>query len=211
MPKLTTENTLVLPEKHAGVGPHDHEAAWFRKSLLEPGNDREIIDAIIAKGIGSRPCPTPRDWAAFAVAGSIIAALTDKYITPPDPEPPEWVAYEMVHMLWGTLWQSVEENKEELDQEVLAAILREFQPRWNDGGPYFSGSHASFFEQCWSLEYPDTGSVSICNVRISRLKRGEKAFKELKPKEQAAIRKIARHMPTMLRIANQRVRKTFRW
>ena len=111
MPKLTTENTLVLPEKHAGVGPHDHEAAWFRKSLLEPGNDREIIDAIIAKGIGSRPCPTPRDWAAFAVAGSVIAALTDKYITPPDPEPPEWVAYEMVHMLWGTLWQSVRKQR----------------------------------------------------------------------------------------------------
>jgi hypothetical protein len=117
----------------------------------------------------------------------------------------------MNHFVWEALWLVVEEHREGLDHEFLAAMLREFLPREHyapPDRPYFQSS----FEGMWSLlEYPDALMHSIGNVRAKRLQEGEKAFRQLSAEMQAAIKKVARHIPTMLQIANRRIRKTYQW
>ncbi|OGY22055.1 MAG: hypothetical protein A2113_02465 [Candidatus Woykebacteria bacterium GWA1_44_8] len=215
MPKLTAANTTVLPTKRSYQAPScwNEEKLWFERRSYDPNLerlDRDCIRALIAKGTGTRECPTVAEWAAFCVAGGVIATLTGKYITPPDPEPLDWAA-EARHFIWEALWQAAEENGNKLDREFLAVILREFLTREHyapPDRPYFRSS----FEEMWrSHEYPDAMMHSIGNVRVKHLREGRKAFKQLPSGMQEAIERVAKHVPTMLPIANRRIRKTYHY
>lgn len=216
MPKPTAANTLVLPRERNYQVPSyfsPKEKLWFERLSYDTALehlDYQCIQALVAKGIGQRECPTRDCWAAFCVAGGVIATLTGKYITPPDPEPIDWQA-EMNHFVWEALWPAAEANGNKLDMEFLAVMLRVLLPRQHyspPDRPYFK----STFEGWWrALEYPDVLMYSIGNVRARRLREGRKAFMQLPAGMQEAVKEVAKHIPAMLPIANQRIKKTYHW
>lgn len=208
---LDPEKFLVLPEcmPHKAPSCHHTEALWFNKEKRERNFDRNCERALIAKGINSQACPMHSEWASFVIAGGIIAALTGKYIMPPDPEPLDW-ENRMERIIWEFLWEAVEKHPEELDRGFMAAMLSDFLPRQHYSPPD-RPFNRTYFSENWKgfggPGYPDTWMQPICNVRSERLKSGIEAFDELPEQVQQSIQKVVRHIPTMLDIAIARIGK----
>lgn len=176
--------------------------------------DYQCMQALIAEGIGEADCPTPSEWASFTIAGSVIATLTGKYITPPDSVELAVTRTDLEKVVWGELWQAIEAYPAVLDRSFLAAMLRNLFPKEHYSPPSRS-SRASSFRDRWrggfARDYPDDSTTSICNVKARYLREGHKAFAELPEPVQDSIRQVACHVPTMLEIAIARIRRTYRW
>ena len=207
-------NTLVLPEKLVYKAPTcwHKEELWFDKERGGWRFDLNCEQALIAKGIGKRRCPTIAEWTAFAVAGGIVATLTGRYIIPPEPEPYDWVA-NLEHFIWEALWQAFQENQEKPDRTFMAAMLRSFLPREYYAPPDRPYRMSNFVRRWGSrgLEYPDTIMHSIGNIRLERLQKGREAFSQLPDNVKDSIRQVAQHIPPMLEIAIKRIKKTYLW
>lgn len=185
---------------------------WFDQEVRDQHFDLFIEQALIAEGIGERQCPTIDKWAAFSVAGGVIAALNEKYITPPEPEPLGWVA-ELENFTWEALWQAFQENQTKLDRRFMATALRSFLPREHYAppeGPY----HKSYFASHWGvggLGYPADVWRSVSYIRPELLREGREALALLPEDIVSSIHKVAPYIPTMLEIAIKRIRKTYLW
>jgi hypothetical protein len=211
--ELTASNTLVLPQKLAQAPTCWHrEELWFDKEPHDWDFDFNCEQALIAVGIGKRECPTIAGWAAFVIAGALVATLTEKYIVPPDPEPLGWSG-KIEHFIWEALWKAAQENSNALDKRFIATMLRSFLPREHRAPPNRPYRESNFVRS-WGpagLQYPDTIMHSVGNLRLRHLQNGLKAFDSLPEEMQDSIRQVAQHVPTMLEIAIQRIRKTYMW
>lgn len=137
------------PVRRAPISWDKELAPWFIKE--EPADrlfDTNCEWAIVGVGIGGNECPDSTDLAIFAVGGAIIAALSGKYLIPA--EPPYGVS--MGSKVWDILWQQAEGNPHLLDRHFLGAMLRIFQPRWNNPGGPSRGYYISFFEDGWNFQ-----------------------------------------------------------
>lgn len=210
--ELTSSNTLVLPVQLLRQAPTcwHKEQLWFDKEPHEWCSDNDCQKSLIVEGIGENKCPTIGEWAAFSIAGAIVATLTGKYIAPPEPEPFDWTS-NLEHYIWETLWQAVQENETKLDRAFVATMLRGFLPREHYAPPEHPYRASNFLGHWQRMEYADTSSHSVGNLRLERIKQGREAMDRLPQMIAASIRKVAPHVPPMLEIAIKRIRRTYMW
>ncbi len=202
MIKLTEKNRLVLPDKLEREAPTCWDSElWFDKEY-DAYSDLNCEQALIAKGIGEHRCPTAGIWVSFAVAGGIIAALTKKYIVPPDPERLDWIE-NLQHFTWEVLWKTFQDNPG-LDSAFREAVLRSFLPR--EHRTLLESWRMSNFVLHWGvdglLQCPDT-THPIGNVRLQCLEKGHKAFGSLSQGIRDSIRQVSQYVPPMLEITIQ--------
>src|SRR3989344_2913981 len=162
---LTKKNTLPLPLFPSPEAPTCwHKELWFAGDENDPGTERfddDCIDALIAKGIGDRGCPTEGKLAAFCVAGSIIAAITGKYLSP-DRKNDLWAHTE--ERIWAMLWSVSEKHKETTNISFLAAALRSFLPR-EHYCPHDRPYYTSRFVRRWKdVAYPLAWTYSLEHI-----------------------------------------------
>lgn len=203
---ITPENMVELPVRPYGedVPRVYDDDTWYQKESFWKQDkydffDTECESALIAEGIGLRACPTIGEWAAFVIAGAVIAALTGKYIIAPG-----GTKEGMANRIWVALWRASEKNGEKFDRKFLATMLRSFFPR----SRYCQSNFAHHWEY---FEYPDALFRSIGNVRQERLRVGLEAIKNLEKPVIASIREVTPHVPRMLEIANKQVRSSYMW
>lgn len=203
---------LVLPEKPLRQAPTcwNEDKLWFDKVPHKFPTDRNIRKATIARGIGERRCPTVDKWVAFSIAGAIIATLTGKYIAPPNPEPVDWQS-DLEHHIWEALWQAVQENKRQLDETFVAAMLRSFLPRYYYAPPERPYLMSDFVFDWQGGGYADTLFRSVSNLHLCLISDGRKLMKSLDQEVATSIRKVTLRVPTMLEIAIERIRRTYMW
>lgn len=202
---LNALNTLALPKQLLRKTPTQKEKPWFfDNEPHEWHRDHDILDALIA-GIGEHECPTAGEWIAFSIVGAIIATLTGKYIVPPEPEPFGWTD-NLEHYIWEALWQTARYNKTKLNKEFVSAMLRSFLPR-EHCAPRNRPCHMSNFLSHWrSGEYTtDTLSHSVSKLRLCRIKDGRRSMNRLPEDVADSVKKVAQHVPTMLKIAIKRL------
>lgn len=221
MADIRVLDVLVLPRQlsHNAPSAWGQEKPWFEqvdKLNREVWDfDHECEIALITAGIGGNRCPTVDQWATFAVAGGIIAALSGKVMQPPATEPYDWPK-DYPHFIWEALWQAYETNQEKLDRTFMGAMLRDFMPRLREGGPLDHNFSQCDFEQNWGVgvvghHYADTIFQSVGNVRISCLREGHKALGSLPVNVVNSISQVAQHIPRMLEIVIRHMKKTYQW
>lgn len=189
---------------------------WWSALVIER-EEREMlflhhfIKAFVAKCIGERRCPTPPEWANFAMAGSIVAAIAGHYVAPPPGQHFIWCPYEHV---WEALWEKVRYNKS-FDREFRAVALYLFLPQHHAKDGILSDSYVdSRFAQCWEgwgQPLTDGYLQSISNLRPSVLAEGRKLFGEMPEGIRDGIERVAHHTPRMIEIVNEMIAKKYSW
>lgn len=201
---------LTLPETRSTTAPQREDDQWFKSPGYreDPKFDQDCMKALVALGIGEHPCPIAPEWISFSFVGAIVTALTGKYLAPPQKGNDHWRT-SPERVLWGVLWETVEEHKRVFDRDFLASTLRNFIPRMHHVPPNRPW-HESRFENCWRGPFgnplADTVAGPIGNLRISCLRDGEETILELAEPVQESIQKIAEHVPQMLYITIEHIR-----
>jgi len=160
------------------------EKLWFiddqynyERDLL----DNNVIDVLIARGIGDKICPTAGDWVQFCLISSILRSETGKFIAIPDKR---CSREDIEKYSWSELWRVFGDVRDDdcydkglFNKEFTASILRIFIPRHNTGYvPLERPYNRSYFVERWSFSfntYPDNLNDKTCNVKICHLKRGK--------------------------------------
>jgi hypothetical protein len=188
-------NAIRLPDKLSRRSPED---PWFDKEASDWRLVYDCRKALIAEGIGERECPSYHDEAAFAVAGAVIAALTGRYIYPPRAPLFDWHK-DQNHCVWEALWQAFLENETKLDRTFMAAMLRDFLPRYHYAPP----DHP-YYESYFVARWPKTINTVFCppieNLHLRFLKEGHEAMQRLPEATAASVRTVAGHIPKMLEV-----------
>ena len=208
-----TMDTLALPS----VLSREASTCWHKDQLwfdAEPP-DRQLLDfdreeAFMAEGIGKRECPTVGAWVSFSLVGALAAALTGRYIYPPNSEPFNW-AGEVEHHAWEALWRAVQENGGALDRAFIAAMLRRFLPRQHHAPPEHPYYESMFLYGWDSSTCMNTSLKSVGTLLPECVARGQKALETLPQNEVDSIRSVALHVPRMLEITLARIRRTYWW
>ena len=219
--ELTPKNTIVLPRKLTYPrGCWDERNYWFDKFpnssdltfdfIKRNKFDSNCVTALLAKGIEQNEAPTIAYWVSFTLAGAFIAAKTRKYIVPPEQEPYDW-EHHLEMFVWEVLFRTIQWKRHPLDSNFVTAMLREFAPRYNMGGPYDHAFHRSSFAGVWPYLDQPTFMRSVHPLMSQTLQRGNNAFDTLSKEVQDSILKVAEHVPTMLEIAIARIRNTYSW
>lgn len=199
--ELTKSNTLILPTgRFEAPTCWDKERLWFDKEPYKWEFDMDCESALIANGIGEHECPTDGDWAAFSIAGAVVAALTGKYIVP-DALGLFSSREDKERYVWEALWQAVQENETKLDRAFSAAMMRSFIPRNHYAPPERPYTMSHFVSHWRGREYADSMFRSISNIRIGILKQGSVAINRLPQTTADSIKEAAQHVPMMLEIA----------
>lgn len=205
---------IVLPEKFKRNAPTCwHKDLWFELKTWDPATDRfdnDCIDALIAKGIGDKlQCPTMGRHAAFCVAGGVVAAMTRKNIALPVDV--SWRAWEKEEYAWEMLWEAAEAHRETANISFLASVLRGFLPRENYCPPDRPYRRSRFVERWENVAYPLTSFSSVHRLRPECIDLGKKALRRLPAPVVDVINKTATHIPPMLDLVIERIKKTYHW
>lgn len=214
MQKTIVKEDVLLPEHNAGKAPTDrHENLWFKPERWGPATERfddDCFNALIAKGIGDkRETPTIGRHVAFCVAAGIVAALTEKRLTLPVDT--SWKEWENEKYIWEMLWTAVEAHKESADISFCASMLRGFLPRENYCPPFPIYYRSRFVERWENVVYPLTRLSSVHRLRPECIALGEKALCRLPEPVVAVIDITAQHIPPMLDLIIERIKKTYLW
>jgi len=197
MEKLTVSiplvNPFILPLERLQTRSSD---LWFFRESQRFYHNCTL--AFLARGIGRNTCPSNGKWAAFAVSGAIIAALSGRFIILPEPCP--WVDRLEVFAFWEGLWPTVCENFEGLDRSFLACMLATLYPSLDYYHGFDSGIVASPFCKDWGRRWFDPNIESV-RLWDFRLKEGGKIFESLPEAVQGSIIKVACYFPIALEIS----------
>ncbi|MFA6492721.1 MAG: hypothetical protein WCV58_01095 [Patescibacteria group bacterium] len=178
--------------------------------------DYNCEQSLVCYGISNRQCPTLSEWAAFVMAGSIIASLSGKYIIPVRPEHYDWGG-NLECFVWEVLSESVLENFKttKLNRSFLLAMLRDLFPSRHYCPPdrsYCESTFAKRWSDCFcGLAYPENMSRSVSCIRSTRFIDARKAFQALSKDVRKSILEVSQYTPTMLDIAVDHVCKTHSW
>lgn len=200
--ELTHKASLYFSEK---------EPPWFEEKIKEEEYlKRHFSRILVAQGIGDSECPSNPEWAAFSVAGGIIAALTGKYIVPPDPEPYAWHD-NMERFVWEVVWKAVEEENNKLDRTFCALTLWLFLPRRHYAPPDHPYYMSNFVQQWQGRNYASTIMRSVTSLSSVCIEDAKEHFGQLPESLAHSIQEVAEHIPVMLKIVNECVRRRYRY
>lgn len=219
MTEVATDTIELIREDLRPIYPENH---WFRKvdrkGLKDwrrgENFDENCIAAMIARGVDYDTIPLVDEWAEFFMAGSIIAALTDKEVVPPG-KSTYFLDTDMSIFIWGTLWRAVEESGDKLNRGFLGAALRMFYPKRHDptgpDKPYLE----SRFESWWKGQRHHYGAMPMGRSRgtltMGFMKNCHEAFETLPKNVATSAEVVARHMPKMAEITIQRIADSYHW
>ncbi len=217
MIQLTDVNVILIGREKYNAPREDNVGLWFEKrpdGINTPelwDLDFMCMNALFARGIGERKCPTPGRWASFVVSGGLVAALSGKYLVP-DESLRLFPEADMSKLCWAEVWRAYLENHDVLSEQFMASMLRLLMPRFRSGASLSSNVAHDMIADMWQfIRYTDTTMHSVGNLRFERIEKGRKAFRDLSPEMVEAIDVVAGHMPTMLEISIKYLRKYYRW
>ena len=209
---------LISDKKEAPIyfGGKD-ERLWFidgEYNRKRDDFDYNVMNSLVAVGIGDNRCPTKAQWAEFCVISGIISAFTD-VIALPIPRNASMSDSDLEKYSWYQLWTffgDYQENpkREKMERykrftnEFVGALMRIFIIRQHTvdgpGRPY----NQSYFVSRWNSfnHYPDWFNDKVGNVRLCHLQRGREVFQCFSKEIQKMIELIANHIPPMLKEVN---------
>lgn len=205
---------ILLPPQLSYDAPsdlHDDETKrglWFYKDPLASHEvEHRCIDALMLGGIGVSRCPRDGQWAAFALAGAVVASQTGTYMVPRMFH--EWILEVECHT-WEALWRAFEDGEGDLDREFVAIVLRQFFPRYHTGGPYDRSFFKSRFVTFWEM-FPPTSNwlCPTCELDTAWLNIHRKDHAELSEGVRDSVGKVIPHIPPMLEITIRRNDRTY--
>lgn len=193
---------LAAPDRPPSIDYKD--AMFLRKEGNTPWeqqrSDARFQRAFVTASVGMNQVPVPGEWAAFTLAGSVIASLTHHFPYPPIKTDFMQLQTDIELYAWEILWNMRKDLCMEFGGDVGATVLRIFFPRARHASsdhPYFMSDFASR----WTLErYADSLPEWIGNLRIAILKDGFQLLDECSPLERAVIDAIRIHTPTMTKL-----------
>ena len=154
------------------------------------------LKGLIIEGIGREQCPLVPKWAAFVVAGAIIASRTGRFIVPPEPRPSDFSA-SLNRYLWQAVYEAIADGD---GNQFLAAMAGFFIPIRHypsPDPPYLE----SLFEDYWT-HLPYEAFVSVGELSDRYFRDREKVFGEIRDQEVILeIIRVAQYAPTMIKIA----------
>lgn len=113
--------------------------------------DNDVMDALIAQGIGDKTCPTAGEWMQFCFISSILYSETGKSLEMPD-RLCSWKDIEQYS--WGELWRVFGDIRDDdcysksiFNKEFTASILRIFIPRCDGDSRDYSYNHSHFVQK----------------------------------------------------------------
>ena len=208
------EKDSVIEKAPIYVGGKD-DKFWFidNEYNRERDNlDRDIMDSLVAIGIGENPCPRQGEWIHFCIVMSIITALMDASksfcFTIPKKASLNNIEEHSWHYLWNLLGcfpeiQGTKEKYKKFSSNFTGSLLRIFIPRHNTGfAPVERPCNMSYFVEKWGFSFnifPDTLHGKTCNVRLCHLQRGREVFETLSREIKESIKLIARYIPIILK------------
>lgn len=206
----THENTIVLPKNRDMCRAPSCFAKdlWFELKTWDPSIDKfdgDIMDALIALGVGEKRYPTDGENVAFCIVGGVIAATTGKYLVFSGKASPNDSERINEFFTWEALWNALGNPGEKTNVSFLASILRIFLPRQHDpliDRPYYQ---SEFVRRWRALAFPITFSRDLQRICPEHIERGKNAFNRLPPASAEAVQKAAQHFPTMLTIFTEQI------
>lgn len=182
---------------------------WFiddRYNRARDEFDWNVMNALIALGVGENRCPTEAQWAEFCIASAVVVAVTgDSLIMVPksvslnDVEKCSWDKF------WNTFgdYNIPNERPKTLSLDFVESLLRIFIPRnhYVEGPdrPYIE----SYFVTRWKCAiFPDCFNDKTCNVRFSVLQRGKEVFNTFSREIKKSIGLISNFIPLILKEVN---------
>jgi hypothetical protein len=204
-----TMEVLVVPAGRTNQAPSHwkSETLWFEDFVDSRTSDR-VIMTLLAEGIGEGACPTMGDWAAFGLAGGLIAAVTGKQIQFPEGQSSE----HREERTWELLWEFLAGPDTGLSQEFIAAILKGFLPRSHHSPPdrpYLRTDFVSFWA-FHSPAYPYMSSVGKL-TKWSQSWAKEESLARLSPEVVADIKRVAPYIRAGTDYAIACIRAKYRW
>src|SRR3989338_3736864 len=176
---------------------------WKYQRLIEEF-DYNVMNSLVALGIGENRCPTEAQWAEFCVISGIIWAMTDNTtVVVPKKASLKDVGEYSWHQMWSFFGNYPTKTKK-FSEEFVGALLRIFIPRQHtvDGPdrPY----NQSFFVTRWNdyNHYPDWFNDKVGNVRLHHLQRGKEVFETFSKETKEEIRLVAKLIPLILKEVN---------
>jgi len=211
--ELTKKNTLSLPVYPIFGAPKYYEGVektlWFEDADKSSENfDNLVEQALVVECIGDRECPMSGDWMYFVVAGSIIAALTGKYIVLPNRTSLGWWD-NFERFIWEVLWKSYhnKENKDNIDQNFMGAVFRLFLPMPNIINFNFDGQFSNIFTNRfinhWVMgRHPRlVGFGTKSRLDLGYIEEVRRKMSFFPDKVLESLDKVSRYSPVMLKIA----------
>ena len=172
--------------------------------------DDNIMEALVAIGIGENHCPTDAQWAEFCIVNAVVVALTGQttIIVPKNISLSDLEKYS-----WGKLWDILKNFPQDRETkkmykkfsiEFICSIMRIFITSHHavdgPGRPY----NQSYFITRWTNwdHYPDWFNDKVGNVRLKHLQRGREVFRCFSKEIQESIKLISGFIPPILKEVN---------
>jgi len=172
--------------------------------------DYNVMNSLVALGIGENYCPTEAQWAEFCVISGIILAITDNTtIVAPKKASLKDVGEYSWHQMWSFLGNYPKKTKKNFSEEFVGALMRIFIPRQytvdGPGRPY----NQSLFVMRWNNynHYPDWFNDKVGNIRFYHLQRGKEVFRCFSKEIQESIKLISGFIPPILKEVNLAIKK----
>jgi len=205
---MTEEAPVYLGGKDKKLWFFDEQHHKWKYQRLEEEFDYNVMNSLVAIGVGENRCPTEAQWAEFCVISAIITAFTD-VITLPIPK--NVSLNDLEKYSWYQLWSlfgdypgGKTERHKRFSNEFVGALMRIFIPRQHTvdgpGRPY----NQSFFITRWNNynHYPDWFNDKVGNVRLCHLQRGKEALETFSKETQENIKLIASFIHSILKKVN---------
>lgn len=204
---------LISDKKEAPIYfGRENKELWFiddRYNREKDEFDCNIMNSLIALGIGENRCPTEAQWAEFCIASAVVVAATGNSLIM---VPKLSVSLKDVEKYsWNKFWNILgdynipNERPKTLNLDFIGALLRIFIPRnhYVDGPdrPYID----SYFVTSWRNgfnPFPDCLNDKTCNVRLCHLKRGRELFATFSKEIRKSIELVSNVIPLILNEVN---------
>ena len=182
----------------------DEHHKWKYQRLIEEF-DYNVMNSLVALGIGENRCPTEAQWAEFCIINGIIVAMTDNTtVVAPKKASLKDVGECSWHQMWSFLGNYPQKTEKKFGEGFIGALMRIFIPRHHsvDGPdrPY----NQSFFVTRWNNynHYPDWFNDKVGNIRLYHLQRGKEVFETFSEETKKEIILVAKIIPPILKDVN---------
>ena len=182
----------------------DEHHKWKYQRLIEEF-DYNVMNSLVALGIGENRCPTEAQWSEFCLISGIIFATTDNTtVVAPKKASLKDVGECSWHQMWSFLGNYPQKTEKKFGEGFIGALMRIFIPRHHsvDGPdrPY----NQSFFVTRWNNynHYPDWFNDKVGNIRLYHLQRGKEVFETFSEETKKEIILVAKIIPPILKDVN---------
>ena len=202
---MTEEAPVYSGEKDKKLWFFDEQHHKWKYQRLVDEFDYNVMNSLVALGIGENRCPTEAQWAEFCVISGIILAVTDNItVVVPKKVSLKDVGEYSWNQMWSFFGNYPQETKKKFSEGFIGALMRIFIPRHHavdgPGRPY----NQSFFVTRWNdyNHYPDRFNKKVGNVRLCHPKRGKEVFENFSEEIKKEIILVAKLIPPILNYVN---------